>query len=138
MKTVTISESDIGVSYEACGPWRCYSLDATGSSLDELLESATILEIDQDGGELNTYGFHDAGNVVQEAVETLCRSRLSGPTLMSEQANARLIAAAPKLLDKLKSFKVLADERIPESQEELQLYLDTVALIERVEGNDNE
>lgn len=35
--------------HEDSGPWRSYDLEATGSTLDELLNSAVYWQTDQDG-----------------------------------------------------------------------------------------
>ena len=61
-------EEDLGIDYRDAGPWRSYELTAGGDTQAELIEDATISETDQDGGELDCYGFEDASNEVQEAV----------------------------------------------------------------------
>jgi hypothetical protein len=55
----SVVEEDIGVNYQDCGPWRSYGVDSFGNSLEELMENATVFEVDQDGGELNCYGIDD-------------------------------------------------------------------------------
>lgn len=60
-------DTDLGVSYQDIGPWRSYQLTAYGDSFNELLEDASISEIDQDGGELaGPYPLEDATNEVHE------------------------------------------------------------------------
>lgn len=61
-------DTDLGIMYQDEGPWRSYELVTSGSTKEELLEDATISEVDQDGGELACYSFDDAGNQVSEAV----------------------------------------------------------------------
>lgn len=65
--------TDIGVDYCGPGPWRNYELMAYGDTVEACLEDATISEIDQDGGELRTYGFDEAGNDVADAVERIIK-----------------------------------------------------------------
>ena len=48
-------DTDIGLDYADSGPWRSYNLVADGDSATELYNNAYIVEIDQDGGELNQY-----------------------------------------------------------------------------------
>lgn len=53
-------DTDCGVAYEDCGPWRSYQLYSWGNTEAELIENAQISEIDQDGGDLDTYALEDA------------------------------------------------------------------------------
>jgi hypothetical protein len=66
-------DTDVGVSYQDEGPWRSYQLTASGDSLEELLISAEIAEIDQDGGDLDLYSLEDAPNEVQDLSLELLR-----------------------------------------------------------------
>lgn len=66
MRSISVF-SELGVEYRDAGPWRSYELTAEGSTYLELLDDATIAEIDQDGGELAVYGLDDAPNEVIEA-----------------------------------------------------------------------
>jgi hypothetical protein len=50
------------------GPWRSFHMDTQGETLVELINNATITEIDKDGGELNCYGIPDADPNTVEAV----------------------------------------------------------------------
>ena len=59
---------DIGVDYKDVPPGRNYELYTWGNSIEECIENASISEIDQDGGELDTYIFYDATNNVKAAV----------------------------------------------------------------------
>lgn len=58
-------DEDLGIMYQDSGPWRSYQLTASGNTFEELLEDATISEVDQDGGELNCYGLDDADTEVE-------------------------------------------------------------------------
>ena len=58
-------EGDMGIDYQDSGIWRSYYLHFYGKDLKEVLESAMISEVDQDGGEINSYGIEDATNNVQ-------------------------------------------------------------------------
>lgn len=60
-------DTDLGIDYRDSGRWRSYQLYASGNSEAELMEDATISEIDQDGGDLATYGLEDASNEVHAA-----------------------------------------------------------------------
>jgi hypothetical protein len=64
-----IPDGDLGISYQDEGPWRSYEIsDARGNTREEFLESLAISEVDQDGGELDTYGFADAPCEVQRVI----------------------------------------------------------------------
>jgi hypothetical protein len=64
MPKYTIDCLDLEIEWRDLGRWRSYSLSAHGDTLDELVESATISEVDQDGGELRCYGLGEADNEV--------------------------------------------------------------------------
>lgn len=59
---------DVGVDYEDCGQWRSYDADGNGDTIQEFLDSITIAEVDQDGGEINCYSFYDAGYAIQKQI----------------------------------------------------------------------
>lgn len=63
----SIECTDLGVEYRDEGPWRSYELYTQGPSLYYLVMNAEIVEIDQDGGELNTYPMHAATTEVEKA-----------------------------------------------------------------------
>lgn len=60
-------DSDLGVNWQDAGQWRCYQIYSIGDSLKELYEEATISEIDQDGGEIDTYGLNECDSEVYTA-----------------------------------------------------------------------
>ena len=62
-------EIDCDTEVEWCddGPWRNYQLEASGDTLEQVLKSAQITEIDQDGGDLATYGLEEAPQDVELA-----------------------------------------------------------------------
>lgn len=63
-------DTTLDLMYQDEGPWRGYTLAAQGETLYELMENATISEIDQDGGELRCYGLFEASNTVfKEAID---------------------------------------------------------------------
>lgn len=64
-----IQDGDLGISYNDCGPWRSYDIaDCYGNDPLDAINNCTIAEIDQDGGELNCYGFDDAPTKVQNTI----------------------------------------------------------------------
>ena len=65
---MNIEINDIGIDYRDSGPWRYYSLITAGDTLSELMNNAVISEVDQDGGELNSYGLDNASNEIQDKV----------------------------------------------------------------------
>lgn len=67
---ITIDE-DLGIEWRDAGPFRSFNLSAQGETLSEMLEDATISEIDQDGGELDCYGLEDAPKDVEDAAFNL-------------------------------------------------------------------
>jgi hypothetical protein len=70
-------EQDMDISYQDAGPWRSYHLDTYGNSVEELCENATIAEIDQDGGELDCYGYDDAWGEVQKRAREMITAAVS-------------------------------------------------------------
>lgn len=58
-KEFVFNAADMGINYADEGPWRSYSLDSYGLTFADLLNNATIEEIDQDGGSLRWYGLDD-------------------------------------------------------------------------------
>lgn len=59
-------DTDLSIDYQDAGPWRGYQLTAQGNTPMQFRHSATISEIDQDGGELASYEISDAPNSVQD------------------------------------------------------------------------
>jgi hypothetical protein len=66
-----IDESDLGVDYQDEGQWRSYGLEASGETLEELLNDAYVYETDQDGGEITSYPMSEAERPVYSAAKTL-------------------------------------------------------------------
>jgi hypothetical protein len=67
---VSIDE-DSGFCNEDEGGFRSYQLQADGESLNELLDSAMIWEVDQDGGDHEGHSIYDYRNEVTMACETM-------------------------------------------------------------------
>jgi len=65
-------DQDLGIEYRDCGKWRSYQLTAQGNTIEELIESATISEVDQDGGEITCYDIGE-GSEACEVAEALLR-----------------------------------------------------------------
>ncbi len=74
-------DTELSAEYQDVPPWRSYHLTAEGSSLTELLESATIAEVDQDGGDLRYYGLVNAPNAVIQEAEQVIAQRWTTVTL---------------------------------------------------------
>ena len=55
----SIQYKDLEIDYQDSGIWRSYELSASGNTLEEMLEDATISEIDQDGETLDCYGIEE-------------------------------------------------------------------------------
>lgn len=67
-----IFDGPLPIDYEDCGRWRSYEVqDACGETEEEFLNNVSISEIDQDGGEIRTYGYDDAGSAVQNCIDKL-------------------------------------------------------------------
>jgi hypothetical protein len=62
-----IEVNDLEVMYQDSGAWRSYALATFGETVDQLVENASIYEIDQDGGELNSYDLGDASGEVYDS-----------------------------------------------------------------------
>lgn len=58
-------DTDIGIDFADAGPWRSYHLETTGDSFNEMVQNATVSEIDQDGGELDTYSIEQASSQIE-------------------------------------------------------------------------
>lgn len=67
-------ESNLEIDYRDVPPWRSFEVSARGNSVSEMLVDATISEIDQDGGEIRSYGLEDASNEVSQRAESLIAS----------------------------------------------------------------
>lgn len=52
-------DTELPIEYRDIPPWRSYRLTAQGETLNQLLESATISEVGQDGDDLKCYGLED-------------------------------------------------------------------------------
>jgi len=64
-----IPDGDLGVPFEDSGRWRSYEISgAAANSVKEFLDGISISEVDQDGGEIDTYGFDDAPGPVTAAI----------------------------------------------------------------------
>jgi hypothetical protein len=70
-------ETEIGIDFADAGPWRSYHLDACGDSFQELVDSATVSEIDQDGGELDCYELRQASSEIETAVLRLILNKVA-------------------------------------------------------------
>jgi hypothetical protein len=68
---IELNVDDLGVNYQDCGPWRSYSFNTFGSTLEELWDNATVSEIDQDGGEIDCYGAGEAPMEVFNMIEKI-------------------------------------------------------------------
>lgn len=66
MSKIVIDDKDTGIDHADEGPWRGYHLTTEGTSLADLEANASITEVDQDGGDLNTYALGDARRDVYE------------------------------------------------------------------------
>lgn len=53
---------ELGIDFQDEGRWRSYELDAYGDTFEDLLDSAHISEVDQDGGVIDCYGIDDVPN----------------------------------------------------------------------------
>ena len=63
-------DEDLGIEWADAGPWRSVNICSFGNSLAELIENCSLSEVDQDGGELNTFDLEDSP-YYNEALEAL-------------------------------------------------------------------
>jgi hypothetical protein len=70
-------DCDTGIEHRDSGPWRSYHLTAEGSTLEELLESAHIWEIDQDGGSLSDYPLDNCGTSMYDTCIDILRKEIT-------------------------------------------------------------
>lgn len=75
MKQVKFSiDADTRVEYCDEGQFRNFQLITEGDNVDQLLDNAQISEVDQDGGELDTYPLDDArSDVIRAANKIIMR-----------------------------------------------------------------
>lgn len=59
-KHFVIDDKEMGIIHQDAGPWRSYHLTCSGNSMPEMLQDVSITEVDQDGGDIATYGLEDA------------------------------------------------------------------------------
>jgi len=62
---------NLDIDYQDIPPWRSYYVEASGENFYEVIGSAVIVEIDQDGGELNHYDLKDAEKEVHNKAITV-------------------------------------------------------------------
>jgi hypothetical protein len=67
---------DIEVGNSEDGPFRSYFLSADGDTLDALLESAVIFEVDQDGEECVDYPIGDYSTEIYERCVSIIKNRI--------------------------------------------------------------
>lgn len=65
--TYSIDTTDIGIDFADAGPWRSYQLETSGDTFDQMVQNATVSEIDQDGGTLSAYGLDEASSQIEAA-----------------------------------------------------------------------
>ena len=59
-----IADHDLGIPYTDSGVWRTYALGTWGVTITELVQNATIFELDKHGEELDAYALEDADALV--------------------------------------------------------------------------
>jgi hypothetical protein len=60
-------DTDLGIDFADAGQWRSYHIETSGDSFNEMVDNATVSEIDQDGGTIDAYGLGDAPSQVETA-----------------------------------------------------------------------
>jgi hypothetical protein len=60
-------DTELGIDFADEGMWRSYHIEASGDSLIEMIQNATVSEIDQDGGTIDAYGLVDASPQIENA-----------------------------------------------------------------------
>lgn len=68
MVKVNIESVYIGTS--DCGPYRSIEFGTYGNTLEECLEMCTIVEVNQDGEEMDCYGIDKASNKHYDIIES--------------------------------------------------------------------
>jgi hypothetical protein len=64
-----LEAGDLGIEYADEGAWRSYNVgEVCANTLKEFFDAVHVEEIDQDGGELDCYGFSDASYEIQRAI----------------------------------------------------------------------
>lgn len=58
-------DAEMGVSYQDSGQWRSFHLETSGDSLSEMLDNATVSEVDQDGGTIDAYDLREASSQIK-------------------------------------------------------------------------
>lgn len=67
-----VIEKQLDTMHSDEGPWKSYELYAEGNNLDQLMETAIISEIDQDGDDLRHYSIGNASwEVFKEAEQII-------------------------------------------------------------------
>lgn len=82
-----------GVEFQDVGRWRSYEVDqVVANSLTEAVEAITVSEVDQDGGDIDCYGFLDASYDIQVALAKLLGETLDTVTdaaITARKGNSR-------------------------------------------------
>jgi len=71
-------DTELGIDYRDCGPWRSYRFETSGDTLAELIDNGTIEEVDQDGGTLDCYSLQDSCGEVERACKSIIYRKLTG------------------------------------------------------------
>jgi Fe-S-cluster containining protein len=69
-------DCEIGIDYADCGPWRSYHVYAEGETVEQLMNDATISEVGQDGGDLDSYSFAGASETIQDKLISIFEASL--------------------------------------------------------------
>lgn len=70
-------DTEMGVSFQDAGPWRSYHIETSGDSLYEMLDNATVSEVDQDGGTLDAYELRESTSQIQNVGFRIISDRVS-------------------------------------------------------------
>jgi len=70
-------DTDLGIDFADAGQWRSYQIETSGDSFNELVQNATVSEVDQDGGTIDAYGIDDASSEIETAALRLILDRVS-------------------------------------------------------------
>jgi len=72
-------DTELGVNFADAGVWRSYHLETSGDSFNEMVQNATVSEVDQDGGTIDAYSISDAVSQVEAAALGLILKQVTYP-----------------------------------------------------------
>lgn len=67
-RNYVIEDQEIHLSSDDAVPGVSYRLDTTGQQVEEMICNSEVIELDDDGVEIDAYSFYDASDAIQDKI----------------------------------------------------------------------